>query len=85
MSNVLDAIPTEPRAVIVEELMRFDPALLAELRATQAPTNKQRESVESVLARVLVKSFGPDWEPSARGLAVERAISAFFEAWPMDE
>ena len=43
MSNTLDAIPAEARAVIVDELTRRDPALLAELRdATRADRRAER-------------------------------------------
>jgi hypothetical protein len=83
MSNVLDVIPPEARAVILEELTRSNPALLAELHATHEPTTDQREAVERVLADALMKTFGPDWVPSLRGLAIERAIDAFLETWPI--
>lgn len=41
MSNVLDAIPPGPRTLIVEELTRRNPALLAELRERHEPTTEQ--------------------------------------------
>jgi hypothetical protein len=45
MGDVLDAIPAEARGVIVDELTRRDPALLAELRNTQEPTTEQSDAV----------------------------------------
>ena len=83
MTNALDAIPAEARAVIVNELTRRDPALLAELRGTQEPTTEQRGAVERVLASAVIKSLGPDWTPSEHGLAVERAVKTFLEVWPI--
>ena len=83
MTNALDAIPAEARAVIVNELTRRDPALLAELRGTQEPTTEQRGAVERVLASAVIKSLGPDWTPSEHGLAVERAMKTFLEVWPI--
>ena len=83
VSDALDAIPAEARAVIVDELTRRNPALLAELRGTQGPTNEQRDAVERLLASAVIKSLGPDWTPSEHGLAVERAVKTFLEVWPM--
>jgi hypothetical protein len=82
MSNILDAIPAEARAVIVDELDRRDPALLAELRSAQEPTTEQSYAVNLLLARAIIESLGPDWTPNEHGLAVERAVTTFFEVWP---
>lgn len=83
MSNVLDAIPAEARAAIVDELNRRDPALLAGLRGAQEPTNEQSDAVNLLLARAIVESMGPDWTPNEHGLALERAVTTYFEVWPM--
>ena len=83
MSNALDAVPAEARAVIVDELTHRDPALLADLRGTQEPTTEQRDAVERLLASAVINSMGPDWTPNEHGLAVERAVKTFLEAWPM--
>jgi hypothetical protein len=83
MSNALDAVPAEARAVIVDELTRRDPALLAELRDVQEPTTEQSDAVNRLLATAIIESMGPDWTPSAHGLAVERAVTTFFEVWPL--
>jgi hypothetical protein len=83
-SNVLDEIPDDARVLIVEELERRDPALLAELRAATKPTNDQSNGVVlGVLAPTLRENFGPGHVPNEYGLAVERAIDAYLEAWPI--
>ena len=83
VSNVLDAVPAEARAVIVDELTRRDPALLAELRDAREPTTEQSDAVNRLLASAIVQSMGPDWTPNKHGLAVERAVTTFFEVWPI--
>jgi hypothetical protein len=84
VSNVLDAIPDDARVLIVEELERRNPALLAELRAAEKPTNDQSDGVVlGVLAPALRENFGPGHRPNEYGLAVERAIDAYLEAWPI--
>ena len=82
MSNALDAVPAEARAVIVDELTHRDPALLADLRGTQEPTTEQRDAVERLLASAVINSMGTDWTPNEHGLAVERAVKTFLEVWP---
>ena len=83
MSNALDAIPPEARAVIVDEMTRRDPALLAELRNTQEPTTEQSDAVNRLLASAIIENMGPDWIPNKHGLAVERAVTTYFEVWPL--
>jgi hypothetical protein len=82
VSNALDAVPAEARAVIVDELTHRDPALLAELRGTQEPTTEQRDAVERLLASAVINNMGADWTPNEHGLAVERAVKTFLEVWP---
>lgn len=82
--NALNALPPESSAVIVDELTKSDPDLLAQLCSTQEPTNEQRAAVDVLLARAVIKSLGPDWVPNAHGLAVERAVKAFLEKWPLN-
>lgn len=82
MSNTLDVISPEARAVIVDELTRRDPALLADLRDAQEPTAEQRDAVERHLASAVINNMDADWTPNEHGLAVERAVGAFLEAWP---
>jgi hypothetical protein len=82
--NTFDALPPESSAVIVDELAKSDPNLLAQLRNTQEPTNEQRAAVNKLLASAVVRSMGPEWVPDAHGLAVERAVQAFLEKWPLN-
>jgi hypothetical protein len=84
VSKVLDAIPDDARLLIVNELERRNPGLLAELRTAKAPTNDQSDGVVlGVLAPALRETFGPDYRPNEYGLAVEHAIDAYLEAWPI--
>jgi hypothetical protein len=84
VSNVFDAIPNRARALIIEELERRNPTLLAELHTVQTPTNEQSDGVVlGVLAPALRENFGSDYAPSEYGLAIEAAIDAYLEAWPI--
>lgn len=82
MSNVLDAIPPESRALIVEELMRRNPDLLEELRAARKPTNDQSHYVVDLLIDALSENYGPGHIPNERGKAIDDAIADYFLAWP---
>jgi hypothetical protein len=83
VSDALEHIPEEARAVIVTELTRRDAALLADLRGTRELSLEQRSAVERVLAAAVVASMGADWTPNEHGLAVERAIDALMKTWPI--
>jgi hypothetical protein len=83
VSNVLDAIPDEARVLIVEELQRRNPALLAVLRTADKPTNEQSDGVVDALSDALSANYGPGHMPNEYGLAVERAIDAYLEVWPI--
>jgi hypothetical protein len=83
MNNVLDAIPPEHRTVIVKELTRLNPDLLAELRRVQQPTNDQSDAVVDVLYRAMSENFGPGHIPNERGKAIDNAIGAYLLAWPI--
>jgi hypothetical protein len=84
VSNVLDAIPNDARVLIIDELKQRNPALLAELRAAEKPTNDQSDGVVlGVLTPALRENFGTEYVPNEYGLAVERAIDAYLEAWPI--
>ncbi|GAB7142835.1 hypothetical protein LRC484719_14230 [Mycobacterium riyadhense] len=85
VSNVFDAIPSEHRVVIVEELTRRNPDLLAELQGTEKPTNDQSRAVVNVLIHALSANYGPGHIPNEYGKAVDNAIGAYFLAWPIDE
>lgn len=83
MGNVLDAVSPAHRPVIEDELARCDPTLLAELLSANEPTPEQRKAVNQLLAIAVINSLGPDYTPDKHGLAVERAVEAFLEAWPI--
>lgn len=85
MESALDALPSESLTVIEDELGKADPNLLAQLRNTLEPSNEQRAAVNELLARAVIRSMGDDWVPNAHGLAVERAVKAFLEKWPLNE
>jgi hypothetical protein len=69
MKSALDALPPDPAAVIVDELASVNPDLLAQLRSTHQPTTKQRQAVNELLARAVVRSMGAEWVPNAHGRA----------------
>jgi hypothetical protein len=85
MKSALDALPPESSAIIADELASADPNLLVQLRSTHEPTNEQRQAVNELLARSVVRSMGADWVPNPDGLAVERAVKVFLEHWPLNE
>ena len=84
MMNAFDDLPPESSAVIVEELTKRDPSLLAQLRSSQEPSNEQRAAVNQLVARAVIRSLGPEWVPNAHGRAMERAVEAFLEKWPLN-
>jgi hypothetical protein len=84
VGRILDGIPDEVRVLIVDELERRNPALLAELRTADKPTNEQSDGVVlGVLTSALRENFGPEYEPNEYGRAVERAIDGYLEVWPI--
>ena len=80
MNNVLDAISPKRRAVIIDELTRQNPTMLAELRAAQEPSSEQTRAVVDVLIIEMMNNFGPDCQPNDRGRAIEKAIGAYYSA-----
>ncbi|QNI09488.1 hypothetical protein GAN17_15435 [Mycobacterium kubicae] len=83
MNNVLNRVPAEDRAVIVEELTRRNPVLLAALESATEPTNQQSDAVIDALSYALSANYGEGHVPNKYGLAIERAIDAYLEAWPI--
>jgi hypothetical protein len=83
VSNILDAITAEHRAVIVEELTCRDPRLLAELSGSEKPTNDQSDAVVDVLSDAMSPHFGPGHIPNERGKAIDNAIGAYLLVWPI--
>lgn len=83
VSGVLAAIPHEQRALIADELRRRNPELLAKLCDASEPTNDQSDAVVDALSDALSANYGPRHMPNEYGLAVERAINSYLEAWPI--
>ncbi|MHA7653710.1 hypothetical protein ACX9NE_28440 [Mycobacterium sp. ML4] len=69
MSNVFEAIPTESRAVIEEELGQQNPELPAELRSAGQPTKDQTNATIKLLIRAMTKNFADD-VPNERGKTI---------------
>ena len=83
MNSVLDAVPSDHRALIVDELKRRNPDLVKELCDAERPTNSQSDAIVNALSYALSANYGPGHTPNEYGLAVERAIDAYLEAWPL--
>jgi hypothetical protein len=83
VSGVLDVIPREQRELITDELIRRNPDLLEKLKEAREPTNDQSDAVVDALSDALSANYGPGHIPNEYGLAVERAIGTYLEAWPI--
>ena len=83
MNNVLDAVPCDHRALILEELERRNPDLIKELSDAERPTAGQSDAIVNALSSALSANYGPGHTPNEYGLAVERAIDAYLEVWPI--
>ena len=83
MNSVLDAVPSDHRALIVDELKRRNPDLVDELSDAERPTHSQSDAIIKALSYALSANYGPGHTPNEYGLAVERAIDAYLEAWPL--
>jgi hypothetical protein len=83
MKKVLDAVPPDHRALIVDELKRRNPKLIEVLAHAEQPTTSQSDAVIDALASALSANYGPGHMPNDYGLAVERAIDAYLEVWPI--
>lgn len=83
MNHVLDVVPPAHRALILDELRRRNPDLIEELCDAERPTNTQSDAIINVLTHALSANLGPEHMPNEYGLAVERAIDAFLETWPI--
>jgi hypothetical protein len=84
VGRILDALPDDVRVLIVHELERRNPALLAELRTADKPTNEHSDGVVlGVLTSALRENVGPEYEPNEYGRVVERAIDGYLEVWPI--
>lgn len=85
MSTVIDELPGEFRAVVVELLGERDPGLLSALRTQEKPTLEQQEAVIDVLGDAFSDHLGPGQEPTAQGVVIDNALGAFLTRWPAEE
>jgi hypothetical protein len=83
MNNVLNTVPADHRALILDELERRNPDLVKELSDAERPTDSQSDAIVNALSYALSANYGPGHTPNEYGLAVERAIDAYLEAWPI--
>ena len=83
MNNVLDAVPPDHRALILDELKRRNPDLVKELSDAERPTHTQSDAIVNALSSALSANYEPGHIPNEYGLAVERAIDAYLEVWPI--
>ena len=84
MSNVVESIPEEFRAVFVDVLGKRNAALLSALRTQDKPTAEQREAVDDIFSDEVVRELGPGHVPTERGQLVTRTIEEFWYQWPND-
>ena len=82
MKKVLDAVPPDHRALILDELKRRNPDLITDLAHAEQPSISQSDAIIDALALALSANYGPGHMPNDYGLAVERAIDAYLEVWP---
>lgn len=83
MNNVLDAVPADHRPLILDELERRNPDLVKEPSDAERPTNSQSGAIVNARSNALSANYGPEHMPNDYGLAVELAIDAYLEAWPI--
>lgn len=81
--TVVDGVPEPHRTVLVEVLDERDPALLAELRSKAEPTSEEWDAVTETLNDAASEHWipGSDYEMDERGLAIDRAMGAFINAF----
>lgn len=83
MNKVLDAVPPGHRALILNELKRRNPDLIEELSHVDEPNTDQSDAIIDALSYALSANYGPGHMPNEYGRAVERAIDAYLEVWPI--
>ncbi len=84
VSGVVARLPHKMQSLFMEIVGAKDPGLLAALQAEDEPTETEEGAVEAILADELATQMGPpDWEPTGRGIAIEKMIKQFFVLWPL--
>jgi hypothetical protein len=84
VSNVVEKIPEEFKAIFTEVLDERDPELLSALRNQDKPTNAQREDVDDIFSDEIVRELGSEHVPTERGQRIKRAIEEFWHLWPSE-
>ena len=84
VTNVFEAIPVDFRHIIVDELKSRNLGLFEELSQNSAPTNAQSDEVLNLLMDALSANYGPGHIPNEYGKAIDKAISAYLLAWPIN-
>lgn len=85
MSNVIESLPEELRALFSEIIGTADAELLSALEDAEEPTQAQRAAVEDILSREFANSLRADYEPTARGKVVDDLLGAFLLRWPIGD
>ena len=67
MKSVLDAVPADYRALIVDELKRRNPDLVKELSDAERPTNSQSDAVVDAFSYALGANYGPGHSRTSMG------------------
>ncbi len=83
MSSVVDSLPEEMRAMFSEIVGSADPVLLLSLQNAEEPSQAQRTAIEDILANEFAQCLRPDYEPTARGKAVDNLMGAYLLGWPI--
>jgi hypothetical protein len=85
MTNVVDSVPEQFRALFVEVIGEKDEELLTRLRTGTEPSREDRRRVEKLLGSEVMRELsGPDWEPTERGQALKRTVEEFLWLWPIE-
>jgi hypothetical protein len=83
MNKVFDAVPPDHRALILDELRLRKHDLVKELGGADRPSTSQSDAIVNALCSALSDNYGPGHMPNEYGLAIERAIDAYLEVWPI--
>lgn len=84
--SCLDLLDDEVADTVRQVLGRRAPDLLRALEDTQDPTMVVRQQVNDVLGDEAIRELvGPDWEPTAHCLRVEKALDHFFATCGLTE
>ena len=80
--NVPESLPQGMRS-LVEEILRSDQRLLAELQDHRTPTPTQRKLVLRLLLLEFSNCLDENYEPSQRGRDIDELLGRFLQLWPI--